>query len=62
MCISKISHIDYFLPSFLIYTEHCTEKDNPQRPDAQHVARPSAISPMAKEPKKAKYAPWIHHI
>lgn len=60
MCISKRSHIDYFLPSFLIYTEHCTEKDNPQGPSAR--CSTFCTSPMAKEPQRAKYAPWIHHI
>ena len=40
MCISKrySTQTIFFLPSFLIYTEHCIEKDDPQGPDAQQVA------------------------
>ena len=41
----------FFLPSSYAQNSVC-EIDNPQGPDAQHIARPYAINSMAKEPKK----------
>ena len=55
MCISKKYYTQtiFFLPSSYTQNTVC-EIDNPQGPDAQHIAQPSAINSMAKKKKKKK--------
>ena len=50
MCIFKrcSTQAVFFLPSSYTQNTAC-ERDSPQGPDAQHIARPSAINSMAKK-------------